>query len=99
MIEIPKFIFERKRSNKEMLSEEINSALEEMSAMHPYDDEYSKAAENVEKLFRAKANEKSWKPDGNTVLQVSATLILGLLILDFEREGVVSSKVLKFLKF
>lgn len=91
-----KFKFITKDENKKNLQAEINSALEEMSVMHVDADEYTKAAENVEKLFKAKSYEDKLSRDAILGAAVSVASIV--LILNFEKAGVVTSKAMQFIQ-
>lgn len=89
------FKFFTKDENKRNLQTEIDSALEEMSVMHVDGEDYTKAADNVEKLFKAKSYEDRLSKD--TLVGAAASVIGILLILNFEKLDAVTSKAMQLL--
>ncbi len=94
--------FNKKRSNKEGLEAEVESILNEMSALHKDDEAYGRMADNLGKVCQAKSYEQKLKPDGNAivnaVLPVVGSLGAIMLILNYEKLDVVATKALQFVK-
>ena len=80
-----------KRTN---LEKTIDSALKAMEGLSPDSKEYAEIASNVEKLYKAKGNEKTISPD--TIAVVAGNLIGLALIMSFERANVITTKALGF---
>lgn len=89
-----------KKTNREALEEEIEAILEEMGDEHSDTDKYTKMADNLERVCKAKSYERDWKPDGNTVVQVfgtAAVSLIGILLITHHEDlNVLTSKALQF---
>jgi len=83
-----------KRNKKTNLEMEIDSILEYMSTIKPESDGYTAIASNLEMLYRAKGNEKLYRVSPDTIAIVVCSLIEVLLMLHYEKIGVITSKVL-----
>lgn len=81
-------------TNKVTLDNELDHILKALNDLSPESKEYSTAVENLETLTRAKnsVNEHRVTPD---TIVLAVTNILGiLLILNYERLNVISTKTL-----
>lgn len=83
-----------KRSKKKLLNDEIKSVITQMSVADPSSPEYAKMAENLTQLYNAESKERKLSPD--TIAVIIANLVGIVLILTFEKTGVISSKALSF---
>lgn len=94
--------FNKKRTNKQSLEAEIESILNEMSTLHKDSEDYSKMADNLERVCKAKSYEQRLAPDGNAVVNAVFPVIGSLgaivLILNYEKLDVVATKALQFVK-
>jgi hypothetical protein len=90
-------LFTKKDTNDANLQDEINSILEEMASEQPDTDKYSREADNLEKVCRAKSYEHNSPIDINTIITAAASLGGIVLILNYEKLGVVTSKALSFI--
>lgn len=88
-----KFTRKDKRTN---LEKEIDSVLEKMSSLDPDSKEYSDMMNNLGKLFDAKSKEKDRKISPDTIVIVACSLLEIVLMLNFEKTGVITSKALGF---
>lgn len=89
-------LFTRPNSNEANLQDEINSILETMASEEPNTPKYTMEAENLEKVCQAKSYEHNSKVDVNTVISVAGSLVGIILILNYEKLGIVTSKALSF---
>lgn len=88
-----KFTKKDKRSN---LEREIDSVINSMSKLSPSSEEYSEMTSNLEKLYKAKAGERSSKLSADTVAVVVGNLFGIVLILGYEKAGTITSKALNY---
>ena len=88
-----KFTRKDKRTN---LEKEIDSVLERMSSLDPDSKEYTDMMNNLGKLFDAKSKEKDRKISPDTIVIVACSLLEIVLMLNFEKTGVITSKALGF---
>ena len=89
-------MFKSARSTKDEIDEAIKQLVIKMSLEEPDSDEYRKIAENIRILEEAKANEKPWI-SGDAVFGGLMSLGGIVLILNFEKMGVVASKAMTLL--
>lgn len=88
-------------SNKDGVTEAIDSLLEEMSALSGDDPEYAKMADQLTKLYALK--EVDHKVTSNMRISLDTLALIGanlagiLLIVGYERENVMTSKALSLL--
>jgi len=81
---------------QDSLKEEIESVLRCMSTLNCTSEEYSKSADNLEKLYRAQGYNKNTSISPDTLLLVIGNLAGIALILWHERAEVITSKALGF---
>lgn len=81
---------------KSKLEEEIDSALNVLSAHTKHSEEYAKIVDQVVKLHKMKEEEKPSTVSPDTLLMVAANLIGILMITKHERADIITSKALSF---
>lgn len=93
-----KFKFpEKKDTNESMYEGEVMSLLEALSVTTSGTDEYDKLLDELNSLMDAKSKQVRKGPDPNTILTVAGTVLLGVLMLNYEKADVITSKVLGLL--
>lgn len=83
-----------KRTN---LEKEIESVINIMSIYSPHSEEYTAMAENLERLYKAKANERPSFVTPDTIAIVAGNLLGIALILGYEKADIITSKALGFI--
>ena len=79
---------------KKTIDDEINRVIEKLGSMEPETKDYESASKNLEGLCRARSCKTDRSIDPDTII-LALTNILGiLLILNYEKLNVVSSKTL-----
>lgn len=79
------------------LDKAIDSVLNDMNSVTSETEEYAAMADQLVKLVKLrKDTEPSWRPSADVLAVVAGNLAGILLILNFERAGVVASKALSF---
>lgn len=88
-------MFKKNDDKDSRLDEAIGEALE---SLNPYDDDYVKKVEAVERLYKLKEvnNPRSVSPD--TIAIVLGNLLGVILIVSHERTHVLTSKALSFVQ-
>lgn len=88
-----------KKNNDDIktLDELINSLSLQMDTHDAFSDEYATMADQLKKLYSMKHEKKANRPSADTLAVVAGNLAGILLILNFERAGVVTSKALGFI--
>lgn len=90
---LKKFTRKDKRTN---LEKEIDSVLEKMSGYQPDSSEYKIMSENLERLYKAKINERIRNVSPDTMAIIIGNLLGIVLILGYEKANVITSKALGF---
>ncbi len=85
-----------KKDKRTDLEKEIHSVLCNMSTYSPDSEEYTKQAENLERLYKAKSYEKDRRASPDTIAIVAGNLLGIALILGYEKANVLTSKALGF---
>jgi hypothetical protein len=86
-----------KDSHKDKLDSTISDLLEELDKLPGSDEDYGTTADNVIKLMKLKKElNLSWTPSPDAVVAAAGSVLGILLILNFEKAGVVTSKALSF---
>jgi hypothetical protein len=85
-----------KKKERTELEEEIHSVLCNMSTFAPDSEEYTKQAENLERLYKAKSYEKDRSVSPDTIAVIAGNLLGIALILGFEKANVITTKALGF---
>jgi hypothetical protein len=88
-----KITMKDKRTN---LEKEIDSVLRIMSQYSPDSKEYTFMAENLERLYKAKSNDRNRHISPDTIAVIAGNLLGIGLILGFEKANVITSKALGF---
>lgn len=79
------------------LDEAIDDLFRELQGFSADEEGYAKASDQLVKLIKLKKEtEPSWRVSPDTLALIGANLLGILLILNFERAGVVASKALSF---
>lgn len=87
----------KKAKKQSQTDEVIKEVLDELQGLDPYSEQYTAAVKNLEVLMKAKAQQEGQsKVSPDALLAVGGNLAGILLILNFERLGVVTSKALSF---
>lgn len=82
---------------KKSISDEIEHVLESLAKMTVGTDDYAKAAAQLEVLCKAKGSDANSRVSPDTWVLVAANLLGIVLILNYEKMGVVSSKAVSLL--
>lgn len=90
-MDMPKINIDR---NGKHLSEEIDAVIEEMAVEHADTEKYRQMADNLEKLCKAKSYDSQSKA---SVVGAAASILGILLVLNYEKLDVVTSKALSFI--
>ena len=85
-----------KRDKRTNLEKEIDSVIQRMSKHQPDSAEYSAIAENIEKLYKARTYENVKRVSPDTIAIIAGNLLGIVLILGYEKAGVITSKALGF---
>lgn len=80
----------------EELEKEITRVLDQMQSYSAEDEEYSKMADQLEKLYSIRHEAKPKKISADTLAIVAGNLFGILLIVGFEKSNVLTSKALNF---
>lgn len=83
-------IFTKKKSNKESIEELIDSLTMSIGLEDPTSEDYKKMTENLKTLEEAKSKEDEVSKDA--MIGVLSNIGLALLILNYEKIGVITSK-------
>jgi hypothetical protein len=84
--------------DKSELDKAIDSVLIDMNSVTSDSEEYAAMADQLVKLMKLKKEiDPSWRPSADTLAIIASNLFGILLILNFERAGVVASKALGFI--
>lgn len=79
------------------LDDAIADLFSELQSVNGDDEEYSKMADQLVKLMKLKKEiEPSWRVSPDTLAVIGGNILGILLILNFERMGVVASKAMSF---
>lgn len=88
-------IFTKKKSNKEMIEELIDSLTMSIGLEDPTSEDYKLMTENLKTLEEAKSKEDVVSKD--TMIGVLSNMGLALLILNYEKIGVITSKAFQLI--
>lgn len=88
-------IFTKKKSNKEMIEELIDSLTMSIGLEDPTSEDYKLMTENLKTLEEAKSKEDKVSKD--TMIGVLSNMGLALLILNYEKIGVITSKAFQLI--
>lgn len=79
------------------LDRAISDLLEELNVMEGSNEDYDPTADNLIKLMKLKQEvNPAWRPSPDAVVGAAGSILGILLILHFEKLGVVTSKALSF---
>lgn len=88
-------IFTKKKSNKEMIEELIDSLTMSIGLEDPTSEDYKLMTENLKTLEEAKSKEDVVSKD--SMIGVLSNIGLALLILNYEKIGVITSKAFQLI--
>lgn len=88
-------IFTKKKSNKESITELIDSLTMSIGLEDPTSEDYKLMTENLKTLEEAKSKEDGVSKD--TMISVMSNIALALLILNYEKIGVITSKAFQLI--
>lgn len=77
-----------------LMDEEIARLTAKLGTMNPLDDDYSKILELISKLTKARAEKNERAISMDTLLTIGANIAGLLLVLNYERLNVISTKAL-----
>lgn len=77
-----------------LMDEEIARLTAKLSTINPLDDDYSKILDLISKLTKARAEKNERAISMDTILTIGANIAGLLLILNYERFNVISTKAL-----
>lgn len=77
-----------------LMDEEIARLTAKLGTMNPLDDDYSKILELISKLTKARAEKNERAISMDTILTIGANIAGLLLVLNYERLNVISTKAL-----
>jgi len=80
-----------------LLQAEIEHILEYLKREDPGSDEYNKAVQNLKVLYEARTKKPAYLVDPDTIVIVLGNLLGILLILQYERFNVVSTRALSLI--
>ena len=81
-------------SNAQGLETTIDNLILKMADHEGDSDEYTKMADNLETLYKLKAEDQPNRVDANTIALVAANLLGIIIIVGFEKSHVMTSKAL-----
>ena len=87
-------MFQKPTAEKTGLETTIDNLISEMAGHDGNSEEYSKMTENLETLYKLKAEDKPDRVDRNTIAIVAGNLLGILVIVSFEKSHVMTSKAL-----
>lgn len=91
------FNFEKKPQDV-ALDEAISDILIEMNGLSADSEEYSNAADQLVKLMKLKKEiSPSWRPSPDALIGAASSVLGIVLILHYEKLGVITSKALSFI--
>lgn len=79
------------------LDKEIDECIACLKSMVPESEQYRTAVENIKKLEELKSCSKMEKPSSDMILYTASTLVGILVILNFEKADVITSKAMQYL--
>lgn len=92
------FKIRKPNSDESKLNECIDTLFEEMNSLDGSSPNYSDTADQLVKLMELKKkNNPSWRPSPDAIIGAVASVIGIVLVLHYEKAGVVTSKALNFI--
>lgn len=85
-----------KKDKRSKLEREIDSLLMKMSVEDPTSDAYLSMTKNLELLYKAKSYDKGSHISADTIMIVAGNLLGIVLILQYEKANIITSKALSF---
>lgn len=85
------------KEQKVTFQKEVDRLLEKLNSLDPKDKEYEATVRNLETLCQARSHKNSILPSADTMIAVAANLIGLLVVLNYERTGIITSKAVNFI--
>lgn len=85
-----------KKEADKALDAEIYTVIESLAAMHPDTDDYTTAVKNLTELNKVREERTTWKNLKN-ILPSCVSLVSMVMLLNFEKTGIVTSKAFSIL--
>lgn len=79
------------------MDEEIERLVNQLKCMSPVEDDYAKVADNLKVLCEAREKKNDRVISTEMLVGVAANIVGLLVILNFEKTGVITSKAISFL--
>ncbi len=80
------------------LDEAISDLLEELKSMEGSNPDYADTADQLIKLMKLKKEiTPSWRPSPDALVGLAGTLLTTILVLNYEKLGVITSKAFSFI--
>lgn len=80
-----------------VIDEEIQRLANQLSCTSPVSEDYAKIADNLKTLCEAREKKNDRVLSAETLASIAGNIIGLLLILNFERTGIITSKAISFL--
>lgn len=90
--------FKKESENKPSLQKTIDALLEEMSSVTADSDEYTKMSGNLDTIYKLKEVDSKRRVTPDVIVTVVVNFIAIVWITRYERENVITSKSLQFLR-
>lgn len=87
-----------KTKTQKALDDEIARLISELNLLRPTDDEYAVISGQLKLLMEAREKKDPSAISMETILTIGANLVAILVVLNFERTGVITSKAFSFLR-
>jgi len=87
-------MFQKPQTDKTGLEKTIDRLIHSMETHDGDSEEYTKMVDNLETLYKLKAEDKPDRVDLNTIAIVTANIVGILIIVGFEKSHVMTSKAL-----
>jgi len=81
-----------------VLQKQIDEALSDLSGHESHSDEYAKVVTQLKELYALKELETPERVDPNTLVTAAANIAGILVIINYERANIITSKALSFIK-
>jgi hypothetical protein len=76
---------------------EIRDVLDRIKDMDPYSEDYTKAVDNLEKLYKARSYDTHRHLSPDTLAIIAGNLLGIVIILGYEKANVITSKAVGFI--
>lgn len=88
----------QEKSHDVALNEVISSIFTDLNGLNSDDEKYDAASNQLIKLMKLKQEiNPSWRPSPDAIVGVVGTIATALLVLNYEKLGVITSKAFTFI--